>query len=41
MPSRPIECCTRNATLKPTNMIANETLPSASLIIRPVIFGNQ
>ena len=40
-PTRPAECWTRKVTLKPTNISQNESLPRASDIIRPVIFGNQ
>ena len=41
MPSRPAECWIRNVTWKPTKKKAKETLPRVSLIIRPLIFGNQ
>ena len=41
MPLRPAECWIRNVRWKPTNISAKPTLPSVSLSIRPVIFGNQ
>ena len=41
MPSRPIECWTRNVVWKPISIVQKLILPSFSSIIRPVIFGNQ
>ncbi len=41
MPDRPAECWIRNVRWKPTNISAKPILPSFSLSIRPVIFGNQ
>ena len=41
MPARPSWCIGKNVMLNPMNMSVNWILPSVSLSIRPVIFGNQ
>ena len=41
IPISPVMCIGKNAALKPTNIVQNVHRPSRSLIIRPLIFGNQ
>ena len=41
MPSRPLKCIGKKASWNPRNTIQKLILPSASSIMRPVIFGYQ
>jgi hypothetical protein len=41
MPAMPNNSCGKKVTFTPTNNSQKLTLPSRSLIIRPVTFGNQ
>src|SRR5215212_6660574 len=41
IPISPSMCCTKNVILKPIKLSQKFILPSRSLSMRPVIFGNQ